>query len=470
MVNDSSIDRVVGELRRLAASGAIGEKLPSTRTLQQRLGVGPVTVQRALGRLVAEGRLVTRPGAGTFVAARRTVQASDTDWQQVALGPSPVQTSGLDVLFQLVGSPGFQLGAGYLDPALRADTRLAAAASRAARRPDAWASSPTAGTPELRSWFGRQIGAEPENVLITPGGQGALSATFRAILPAGHPVLFATPTYPGALAVARSAGHIPISVPGDQDGIRPELLREAFARTSARLLVIQPTYANPDGSVLAAQRRGEVLDICRRAGAFIVEDDFARWLGFAAVTPPPPLWQDDEHGQVITILSLTKVLAPSLRVGAVIARGPVMSRIAAMRIVDDSFVARPVQHTAIELVSGPAWAAQVRAVGRALRERAATLVAALARELPECSFTPPRGGVNLFLRLPHGIDDLAVATSAGRLGVAVAPGRFFTIGEQEAGHLRLSYAGIRAEDIPTAVGLLAQAVHAVAERAPGFTH
>nr|WP_255649642.1 PLP-dependent aminotransferase family protein [Frankia sp. ArI3] len=303
MVNDSSIDRVVGELRRLADSGAVGEKLPSTRTLQQRLGVGPVTVQRALGRLVAEGRLVTRPGAGTFVSARRTVQASDTDWQQVALGPSPVQTSGLDVLFQLMGSPGFQLGAGYLDPGLRADTRLAAAASRAARRPDAWASSPTAGIPELRSWFGRQIGAEPENVLITPGSQGALSATFRAILPAGHPVLFATPTYPGALAVARSAGHIPIPVPGDRDGIRPELLRDAFARTSARLLVIQPTYANPDGSVLAAQRRGEVLDICRRAGAFIVEDDFARWLGFAAVTPPPPLWQDDDHGQVITILS-----------------------------------------------------------------------------------------------------------------------------------------------------------------------
>ncbi len=464
MVNDSSIDRVAAELRRLADSGAVGEQLPSTRALQLRLGVGPVTVQRALGRLVAEGRLVTRPGAGTFISARQAPQVGDTDWQQVALGPSPVHSAGVDTIFQAAGAAGFQLGAGYLDASLRADSRLSAAVSRAARRPDAWASPPTAGLAELRSWFGRSLGADPENVLVTAGSQGALSAAFRAILPAGQPVLFATPTYPGALAVARSAGLVPISVPGDHDGIRPELLRGAFARSSARLLVIQPTYANPDGSVLAASRRTEVLDICRAAGAFVLEDDYARWLGFANTAPPPPLSQDDDRGQVITIVSLTKILAPSLRVGAVIARGPVMSRIAAMRIVDDFFVSRPLQHTAIELVSGPAWAAQLRSVGTALRQRATTLLAALTEHLPDCSFTAPRGGVNVFLRLPPGVEDLAVAREAARLGVAVLPGRYFTLGEQASAHLRLSYAGIRAEEIPAAVRLLAEALRTTAGR------
>jgi DNA-binding transcriptional MocR family regulator len=461
MSNDSSVDRVVVELRALTEAGAVGSRLPSTRALQQSLGVGPVTVQRALAHLVAEGLLVTRPGAGTFIAARPGGRGGDTDWQQVALGASPVHASGLDTLFQLAGRPGFQLGAGYLDADLRADARLAAAASRAARRPDAWASAPIVGIPELRSWFGRQIGADRDEVLITPGSQGALSAAFRALLPAGNPVLFATPTYPGALAVARSAGLVPVPVPTDRDGIRPELLERAIGSTGARVLFVQPAYANPDGSVLSHTRRREVLDICARAGAFIIEDDFARWLGHGSV-PPAPLWRDDDRGRVITVCSLTKILAPSLRIGAVIARGPVMGRIAAMRMVDDSFVPKPLQHTAVELVTGPGWTAQLRTVSAALRDRAAALAAALARELPECSFENPRGGISLWLRLPRGTDDLAVATRAGRLGVGVMPGRFYTIGEQEAPHLRLCFAGLPAADVCPAVGLLAEAVRAVA--------
>lgn len=455
------MEKVTDELRSLADTRAVGARLPSTRELQQRLGVGPVTVQRALARLVSEGVLVTRPGAGTFVAARRATRAGDTDWQQVALGASPVSASGVDVILANAHSAGFQLGAGYFDATLRADSRLAAAASRAVRRPDAWAAPPPAGVPELRSWFGRQVGADPDQVLITPAAQGALSAVFRALLPAGSPVLFAVPTYPGALAVARSAGLVPVPVPTDADGIRPELLDRALAATSARLLFLQPTFANPDGGVLAHARRREVLDICERAGAFVLEDDYGRWLSHGQV-PPPPLWRDDDQGRVITVCSLTKILAPSLRIGAIIARGPVMSRLTAMRQVDDSFVPMPLQHTAVEMVTGPGWSAQLRTVSAALRARMETLTAALAAELPECSFENPRGGISVWLRLPRDTDDLAVATRAGRLGATVVPGRFFVIGEQDTSYLRLCIAGVRQPDIPTAVALLAEAVRASA--------
>jgi DNA-binding transcriptional MocR family regulator len=457
-----SVDKVADELRALADARAVGARLPSTRELQQRLGVGPVTVQRALARVVTEGVLVTRPGAGTFVAARRPPRLGDTDWQQVALGASPLTGSaGVELVLGRVSPHTFDLGTGYLDSSLRADGRLAAAAARAVRRPDAWGAPPPMGIPELRSWFGRQVGADPDEVLITPAAQGALSTTFRALLPAGSPLLFAVPTYHGALAVARSAGLVPVPVPTDADGVRPELLERAFAATSARLLYLQPTYANPTGSVLAHERRRAVLDICERAGAFIVEDDFSRWLGHGQVTPPP-LWRDDDTGHVLTICSLTKVLAPSLRVGALVARGPVMRRLAALRQVDDFFVPTPMQHTAIEMVTGPGWSAQLRAVSGALRVRMAALTTALATELPDCSFENPRGGIGLWLRLPRGTDDLAVATRAARLGVSVVPGRFFVIGEQDTRHLRLCVAGIGEQDIPAAVGMLAEAIRASA--------
>ena len=82
-------------------------------------------------------------------------------------------------------------------------------------------------------------------MLITSGGQGALSAAFRALVPSGAPLLVESPTYPGALAAARAAGIRPVPVPTDQDGVIPEHLAEAFARTGAQALFCQPAYHNP---------------------------------------------------------------------------------------------------------------------------------------------------------------------------------------------------------------------------------
>lgn len=427
--------------------------------LVAELGVSPVTVQRALAAVVAEGIAVTRPGSGTFVA-RPAIRSRvpDVAWQQVALGASPVRSDGMDLLLAEQPHGVLPLGSGYLDRTLRADTRLSAAVARAARRPDAWDRPPVAGIESLRSWFATQVGAERSDVIIAAGGQSALSATLRALVPAGDPVLFATPTYPGALAVARSAGQVPVPVPTDVDGIRPDMLARAFAATGARVVLLQATFANPDGHVLAATRRSEVLDAAAAAGAFVIEDDWARWLGHGDVVPAP-LFADDDRGHVVTILSLTKVASPSLRVGAVVARGPVARRIAAMRLVDDMFVARPLQEAAVELVTSPSWPVHRRALGVALRERLAALRAALGTHLPHCPVAFPRGGVSLWLELPAGVDDLPVSAAAATEGVAVAPGRLYSVGDATP-HLRLSWAGLPAGDIDTAVRRLARAVGA----------
>jgi len=147
-------------------------------------------------------------------------------------------------------------------------------------------SAPQEGLPELRSWFASEIGVDQDEVLISPGCQAAMSGTMRALGPSGSPVVFSVPTYPGALAVARSAGLTPAPVPCDSDGVRPELLQRAFQTTGARLLYLQPTFCNPDGHVLGAHRRAEVLEAAAEAGAFILEDDWARWLGHGP-TPLP---------------------------------------------------------------------------------------------------------------------------------------------------------------------------------------
>ncbi|NAZ82732.1 aminotransferase class I/II-fold pyridoxal phosphate-dependent enzyme [Kineococcus sp. R8] len=459
MDNGSSVARVVATLRDRASSLAPGAKLPSSRALVTELGVGPVTVQRALDQLVADGTVSTRPGAGTFVARPAATAAADTDWQRVALGASPVQAAGIVAALAEPPEDVHDMARGYLDAALQPTSRLAAATARAARRPQAWSVPPHQGLGELRSWFARQLGADREDVLVTPGGQGALSTVLRALVPAGSPVLVAVPGYPGVISLLRSAGLVPVPVPTDADGVRPELLERAFATTGARVLYLQPTYANPDGHVLAADRRRPVLDLAAAAGAFVVEDDFARWLGHGP-TPPPSLLRDDADGRVITVNSLTKSAAPSLRIGCVVARGPVMQRIAALRIVDDLFVSRPLQEAAVELVTGAGWGPHLRTLSATLADRVDTLTAALARELPECSFRRPRGGFSLWLRLPRGTDDADLARRALAEGVAVGPGRHYVVAEEDAAHLRLCVAGLDAAHVPDAVHRLARALHA----------
>ncbi|MFD2349584.1 aminotransferase class I/II-fold pyridoxal phosphate-dependent enzyme [Nonomuraea ferruginea] len=144
-----------------------------------------------------------------------------------------------------------------------------------------------------------------DDILVTAGGQSALSMAFRAIAGPGDPVLVESPTYPGAIAAARAAGLRPVPVPMDADGLRPGLLADAFGMTRARLLYCQPTHHNPTGAVLAPPRRREIIDAARAAGAFVIEDDFARHLGHG--TPvPPPLLADDRDGTVIYLTSLTK--------------------------------------------------------------------------------------------------------------------------------------------------------------------
>ncbi|MGW0769737.1 aminotransferase-like domain-containing protein [Streptomyces sp. NPDC002676] len=445
MSDSSSTGALVEILRQEIARLSPGDRLPSSRELTGRHGVSPVTVSRAFAQLAAEGEVVTRPGSGTYVAPRRArtaADAPDTSWQAVALAGRDFDPGAADGLSDPLPAGAIAMAGGYLHQSLRPERALTAALARAARRPDAWDRAPAAGLAPLRAIFARAAGGGvgPEDVLVTGGGQGALSMAFRALAAPGSQVLMESPTYPGALAAARAAGLRPVAVPMDDDGIRPDLLADAFAMTGARLLYCQPTFHNPTGTVLAPVRRRQVVDVARAAGAFLVEDDFARHLGHGGPVPRP-LVADDRDGTVVHLTSLTKPASPSLRIGAVIARGPVMRRLQGMRRVDDFFVARPLQEAAVELVSTPPWDRHLRTLSTQLRERCAVLSGALARELPD--WTPvrvPAGGLHLWVQLPPGLEDSAVADAARAHGVAVNPGARHFPAEPPGTYLRLGFA------------------------------
>jgi DNA-binding transcriptional MocR family regulator len=456
-VSRTSVTELAGSLRRDLARYSPDEKLPSSRELVARYRVSPVTVSRAIAALAAEGLVISRPGAGVFRAGDRprTRPAGDVSWQEIALsaeaGSAPRAVDATGVLTSLASVPPevIDLNSGYLHASLLPERALASALARAGRRPGSWTRPPLEGLAELRGWFARDIAASlaASDVLIAAGGQSALTTAVRSLAAPGTPVLVESPTYPGLLAVARAAGLRPVPVPVDADGLRTDLLASAFAATGARLLVCQPVFHNPTGAVLSPQRRRDVLAIAREAGAFVIEDDFARRLVHDDAPPlPPPLIAADDDGVVAHIRSLTKPASPSLRIAALAARGPAFARMRAMQAVDSFFVPRPLQEAALELVAAPAWERHLRTLAGALKERRVILASALARIRP--GLLPerlPHGGYHLWLRLPDGQDPQLVAAAALRAGVAVTPGGPYFTAEPPAPHLRMSYAHI---DVP----------------------
>lgn len=459
MTVDSGNRSAVAGLEALIGSLPPDSKLPSYRDLQQRYRLSPATVQRMLADLARRGLLVTKPGSGTFTAPRAASRPpADLSWQTLALGSRAGLGADLERLVDPVPPDAIGLASGFPDGRLQPLGLLAVAASRAARRPQAWNRLPPQGLPELRSFLADEAGGglTAANVLISSGGQSALSAVFRHLCAPGDPLIVESPTYVGALAAARAAGLVLVPVPGDVEGVLPDALADAFARTGARLAYLQPRYSNPAGSLLALDRREPVLAAAARAGAFLLEDDWMRDFDLGAPSAPPLISQDDD-GHVIYLRSVSKPIAAGLRVSGLAARGPVLARLRRGRISDDLFVAPVLQQIALDVLTAPGWPRHLSAVRRQLRERRDALVGALAEHLPSARLElVPAGGVYLWVRLPDQFGDGAVSEAASARGLAVEPGRPCFPGEAPGPYLRLSYASEEAPRLCRAVQILAE--------------
>src|SRR5262245_7191631 len=217
MNDDSSSVAVASRIEGLIQSVPPGSRLPSYRELQLRYRLSPATVQRILADLARRGLLVTRPGSGTFTAPRRAPRpAADLSWQTLALGSRAGLGPDLDRLVDSLPPDAIGLASGFPDDRLQPLGLLAAAASRASRRPQAWNRLPAQGLPELRSYLADEAGGglTAANVLVSSGGQSSLSAVFRHLCAPGDPLIVESPTYVGALAAARAAGLVLVPVPG----------------------------------------------------------------------------------------------------------------------------------------------------------------------------------------------------------------------------------------------------------------
>jgi DNA-binding transcriptional MocR family regulator len=472
-MSDDSSSRVVADLRHRIGTAVPGDRLPSTRALVERHRASPATVQRALRILADEGLVERRPGAGTFVRATPGVRAADHSWQTGALRAPPARARPVPATMRPAPDGVIALHSGYPDRELLPERLVRGALARAARGAAALSRPPVAGLPELRAWFAHQLAertpagvnpATPGDVVVLPGSQSGLASLFRALVGAGRPLLVESPTYWGAIAAAEQAGVQVVPVAGDRDGPDPGDLDRGFRETGARLCYVQPTYANPTGAQWPPARREQVLDVARRHGAFVVEDDWAHDL--AIDTAAVPLATCDDAGHVVYLRSLTKSVSPALRVAAVVARGPARERVLADRGAESLYVSAVLQAAALDVVTQPAWGTHLRGLRRQLRARRDLLVASLQEHAPTVRVERmPAGGLHLWVRLPDGVDPDPLALDCERAGLLVVSGREWFPAEPTAPYLRLNFSGPDPGAFPAAARILGAAVdRALGER------
>ena len=306
------------------------------------------------------------------------------------------------------------------------------------------------------------IASSVEDIMITTGSQHALELISDLFLDQGDVVLVEAPSYVGAVGIFRhKEAHIE-HVFTDHDGISPGALREAAERLIAdgrkvKMLYLVPNFANPSGVTLSAQRRVEVLEICRELGILIVEDNPYGQLYFGE-QPPLALRSMDSEG-VVYLGSFSKILSPGLRVGYVLAPPAIREKLV---LANESAILSPAtfaQMLVSEYLSIADWQGQISTYRKLYRDKRDAALSALAQYLPTIETTRPNGGFFLWLTLPEGLNSKEMLPLAVNELVAYTPGTAFYGDGRGADNIRICFSHPTAENVGVGIKRLSNVIN-----------
>ncbi|WP_062988167.1 aminotransferase-like domain-containing protein [Nocardia anaemiae] len=302
---------------------------------------------------------------------------------------------------------------------------------------------------------GRGIGCSPERVHIATGGSGALHNICMALLYPGGVVLVETPTYGPAVKVFRSHGAQVVQVASDADGILPDALDHALAQHAPAFVYLLPTFQNPTGRTMSAARRAQVAEVITRHQSLVVEDDVYSDLRYRG-EPLPTVWSFAPD-RTAYITSLSKTLAPALRIGVTVLPDELLEPVLALKQGIDMQTSTFNQAIAAEFLGTPVGSAHLSLLLKSYAAKLNMVVAALEKYFPSgFSWTEPDGGMFVWVEGPTDFDADMLVAPALRRGVAFLPGSAFYAGpDAPRNALRLSFASVPEHRIDPGIELLA---------------
>ena len=306
------------------------------------------------------------------------------------------------------------------------------------------------------------IRAHPDDVIVTTGSQQALDLISRIFIDPGDVILAEAPSYVGALGTFAQYEAQVVHVAMDNDGLIPDALREAITTTRAagrhiKFLYLIPNYQNPMGVLLPADRRTEILEICRDAGIFVIEDNPYGLLGFDRPSPNAMRAQDSEN--VIYLGSFSKTIAPGFRVGWALVPQSLKEKIV---IASESSILCPSNFSQLAIssyLSDQPWRDQIASFTQLYKVRRDAMLESLDQHFPaSATWTRPKGGFYVWVTLPPEIDTKVMMPKAIVAKVAYVPGTAFYADGFGSWSMRLSYCYPEPERVRAGIKSLAGVV------------
>ncbi|KAB2968377.1 MAG: PLP-dependent aminotransferase family protein [Thermoanaerobaculia bacterium] len=333
---------------------------------------------------------------------------------------------------------------------------------------------PTEGFMPLRELLVRHMArygveVQPANVLITSGSQQALDLVGKLLINPGDRVVVENPSYLGALQAFTAYQPEFLTVPVDEDGIDTDRLEIAL-RSGPKFVYVLPNFQNPAGVTLSLERRRRLIELASHYGVPIVEDDPYGQLRYEGSHQPPLVVLDAEfhgtgnhthayRGDLIYLGTLSKTLAPGLRIGWVVAPEEVVDKLVQLKQGADLHTATFTQMVAWETARGGFLDRHVRRLRDAYRVRRDAMLSALERHFPPgVEWTHPQGGLFLWITMPPPLDSARMLPRALEAGVAYVPGHsFHALGGGE-GSMRMNFSYCAPEVIEEGVRRLGEVI------------
>jgi 2-aminoadipate transaminase len=293
---------------------------------------------------------------------------------------------------------------------------------------------------------------DPEDVIVTTGGQQAIDLVCKTLVDPGDVVICEAPTYPGAVPVFCSYQAEVVQVECDEDGMRIDELEGVLARLDSerrrpKFVYSVPTFQNPAGVTMSFERRQRLVELARARETLVIEDNPYGLLRFGG-EPLPPLYQLDGGDFVIYIGTFSKILSPGIRLGWAVAPPPVMAKIVLGKQAADLCTSSLTQFFVREYFAEGRWREYVESVNDLYRRRRDVMISALREHFPpEATWTEPEGGLFIWATLPEFIDTGDLLARALRDDVAFVPGEAAFVDGRGGSSMRLNFSGVDESDI-----------------------
>lgn len=437
-------------MRALIEKGSIGpdEKLPTIRSLAEKLGVNNVTIVNAYKLLEQKGYVYSKVGSGTYARGNKGSGSIDNsgDFDLIDQGHIKMNLSHINFSTSTPNPKLFPVKEfkEVLNEVLDRDGGFAFGYQEAQ------------GYYPLRESIktyieDKGISVDVNDVHVISGAQQGIDIVAKTLVGFNDTIIVESPTYTGAIAAFKSRGANIIEIPMKEDGIDIKELEDVLKSVSPKLIYVMTSFQNPTGVTYSEDKKIQLLYLAQKYNTYILEDDYLPELSFYG-NKSMPIKAIDANNKVIYLKSFSKIFMPGIRIGFLVTPELISKGVLSAKHTTDISSSSLMQRAFDLYLRKKKWEQHINMMWKIYKERYDETVKTLRSVAPFIKFNEPLGGIHIWAKTD--IDSSAFLSLAKQKGVLAAPGSVFYLDDRVSNYFRLSFVGVERDEIPRGIELL----------------